>query len=166
MSKKTKLIKVTSRGLVMTSRGICRSPLGQYKENVENILVMITKNKATVVEVLPDGKEIPLTIQNFDKDNTIIDVDDTSDESLGDTSDEEVNTNNTNNSNQNNTKNENAQPPETNRQLSKKERRQKAREQREQQNRANVNNNESSNTEKNEDVKPDSDVVPEGAIEE
>ena len=70
MSKKTKLIKVTSRGLVMTSRGICRSPLGQYKENVENILVMITKNKATVVEVLPDGKEIPLTIQNFDKDNT------------------------------------------------------------------------------------------------
>lgn len=70
MSKKTKLIKVTSRGLVMTSRGICRSPLGQYKENVENILVMITKNKATVIEVLPDGKEIPLTIQNFDKDNT------------------------------------------------------------------------------------------------
>lgn len=73
-TNKTKLIKVTSRGLVMTSRGICRSPLGQYREKVENILVMITKNKATVVEVLPDGKEIPLTIQNFDKDNTGVEV--------------------------------------------------------------------------------------------
>lgn len=73
-TNKTKLIKVTSRGLVMTSRGICRSPLGQYREKVENILVMITKNKATVVEVLPDGTEIPLTIQNFDKDNTGADV--------------------------------------------------------------------------------------------
>ena len=115
---------------------------------------------AAIIEI-----QVKLNEINFDKDNTIIDADDISDESLGNTS-EEVNTNNTNNSNQNNTKNENAQPPETNRQLSKKERRQKAREQREQQNRANVNNNESSNTEKNEDVKPDSDVVPESAIEE
>ena len=164
MTNETKLIRVLDRKTIPTSRGTCRGPIGPYRENLNRILVLISRGY-NVVEVLPDNSEVKLNEINFDKDNTIIDTDDISDESLGDTS-EEVNTNNTNNSNQNNTKNENAQPPETNRQLSKKERRQKAREQREQQNRANVNNNESSNTEKNEDVKPDSDVVPEGAIEE
>ena len=164
MTNETKLIRVLDRKTIPTSRGTCRGPIGPYRENLNRILVLISRGY-NVVEVLPDNSEVKLNEINFDKDNTIIDADDSSDESLGDTS-EEVNTNNTNNSNQNNTKNENAQPPETNRQLSKKERRQKAREQREQQNRANVNNNESSNTEKNEDVKPDSDVVPEGAIEE
>ena len=164
MTNETKLIRVLDRKTIPTSRGTCRGPIGPYRENLNRILVLISRGY-NVVEVLPDNSEVKLNEINFDKDNTIIDTDDTSDESLGNTS-EEVNTNNTNNSNQNNTKNENAQPPETNRQLSKKERRQKAREQREQQNRANVNNNESSNTEKNEDVKPDSDVVPEGAIEE
>lgn len=164
MTNETKLIRVLDRKTIPTSRGTCRGPIGPYRENLNRILVLISRGY-NVVEVLPDNSEVKLNEINFDKDNTIIDVDDTSDESLGNAS-EEVNTNNTNNSNQNNTKNENAQPPETNRQLSKKERRQKAREQREQQNRANVNNNESSNTEKNEDVKPDSDVVPEGAIEE
>ena len=164
MTNETKLIRVLDRKTIPTSRGTCRGPIGPYRENLNRILVLISRGY-NVVEVLPDNSEVKLNEINFDKDNTIIDADDISDESLGDTSDE-VNTNNTNNSNQNNTKNENAQPPETNRQLSKKERRQKAREQREQQNRANVNNNESSNTEKNEDVKPDSDVVPEGAIEE
>ena len=164
MTNETKLIRVLDRKTIPTSRGTCRGPIGPYRENLNRILVLISRGY-NVVEVLPDNSEVKLNEINFDKDNTIIDADDISDESLGDTSDE-VNTNNTNNSNQNNTKNENAQPPETNRQLSKKERRQKAREQREQQNRANVNNNESSNTEKNEDVKPDSDVVPESAIEE
>ena len=164
MTNETKLIRVLDRKTIPTSRGTCRGPIGPYRENLNRILVLISRGY-NVVEVLPDNSEVKLNEINFDKDNTIIDVDDTSDESLDNTS-EEVNTNNTNNSNQNNTKNENAQPPETNRQLSKKERRQKAREQREQQNRANVNNNESSNTEKNEDVKPDSDVVPESAIEE
>lgn len=164
MTNETKLIRVLDRKTIPTSRGTCRGPIGPYRENLNRILVLISRGY-NVVEVLPDNSEVKLNEINFDKDNTIIDADDISDESLGNTS-EEVNTNNTNNSNQNNTKNENAQPPETNRQLSKKERRQKAREQREQQNRANVNNNESSNTEKNEDVKPDSDVVPEGAIEE
>ena len=164
MTNETKLIRVLDRKTIPTSRGTCRGPIGPYRENLNRILVLISRGY-NVVEVLPDNSEVKLNEINFDKDNTIIDTDDISDESLGNTS-EEVNTNNTNNSNQNNTKNENAQPPETNRQLSKKERRQKAREQREQQNRANVNNNESSDTEKNEDVKPDSDVVPEGAIEE
>ena len=65
-----KKIKVTSRGMVITSRGRVRTPIGPYTENVRNILAMITRNNATVVEVLPDGKEVTLTIQNFDKDNS------------------------------------------------------------------------------------------------
>ena len=35
---------------------------------------MITKEKATVVEVLSNGKEIQLTPQNFDKDNEVLEV--------------------------------------------------------------------------------------------
>ena len=65
-----KKIKVTSRGMVITSRGRVRTQIGPYLENVKNILAMITRNNATVVEVLPDGKEVTLTIQNFDKDNS------------------------------------------------------------------------------------------------
>ena len=65
-----KKIKVTSRGMVITSRGRVRTPIGPYIENVRNILAMITRNNATVVEVLPDWKEVTLTIQNFDKDNS------------------------------------------------------------------------------------------------
>ena len=65
-----KKIQVTSRGMVITSRGRVRTPIGPYLENVKNILAMITRNNATVVEVLPDGKEVTLTIQNFDKDNS------------------------------------------------------------------------------------------------
>ena len=65
-----KKIKVTSRGMVITSRGRVRTPIGPYIENVRNILAMITRNNATVVEVLPNGKEVTLTIQNFDKDNS------------------------------------------------------------------------------------------------
>lgn len=65
-----KKIKITSRGMVITSRGRVRTPIGPYLENVKNILAMITRNNATVVEVLPDGKEVTLTIQNFDKDNS------------------------------------------------------------------------------------------------
>ena len=65
-----KKIKVTSRGMVITSRGRVRTPIGPYIENVRNILAMITRNNATVVEILPDGTEATLTIQNFDKDNS------------------------------------------------------------------------------------------------
>lgn len=119
MTNETKLIRVLDRKTIPTSRGTCRGPIGPYRENLNRILVLISRGY-NVVEVLPDNSEVKLNEINFDKDNTIIDADDISDESLGNTS-EEVNTNNTNNSNQNNTKNENAQPPETNRQLSKKE---------------------------------------------
>lgn len=66
-----KEIKVTSRGMVITSRGKCRTPLlYPIIEDTSVILKMITAQRATVVEVLPDGREITLTPQNFDQDNT------------------------------------------------------------------------------------------------
>ena len=66
-----KEIKVTSRGMVITSRGKCRTPLlYPIMEDTSVILKMITAQRATVVEVLPDGREITLTPQNFDQDNT------------------------------------------------------------------------------------------------
>lgn len=65
-----KKIKITSRGIVTTSRGRARTPLGPYMERLGNISAMIIREKATVVEILPDGTEVPLSIQNFDKDNT------------------------------------------------------------------------------------------------
>lgn len=66
-----KEIKVTSRGMVFTSRGKCRTPLlYPIVEDTSTIFKMITAQRATVVEVLPDGREIELTPQNFDQDNT------------------------------------------------------------------------------------------------
>ena len=65
-----KKIKITSRGIVTTSRGRARTPLGPYMERLGNISAMIIREKATVVELLPDGTEVPLSIQNFDKDTT------------------------------------------------------------------------------------------------
>ena len=69
--KKNKRIKITSPGVVFTSRGRCRTPiLRPYVENCDIILQMITKNNAKVVEVLDNGVEVPLTILNFASDNS------------------------------------------------------------------------------------------------
>lgn len=70
-----KEIKVTSRGMVFTSRGKCRTPLlYPIVEDTSVIFKMITAQRATVVEVLPDGREIELTPQNFDQDNSNADT--------------------------------------------------------------------------------------------
>lgn len=74
MSKKphTKKIKITSKGIVVTSRGRCRTPIGTpYMENVNTIFSMLTRDKAKIMEVLPNGKEVELTIYNFSQDNSI-----------------------------------------------------------------------------------------------
>lgn len=66
-----KTIKVTSRGMVLTSRGKCRTPLlYPIVEDTGVIFKMITAQRATVVEVLEDGREIELNPQNFDQDNS------------------------------------------------------------------------------------------------
>ena len=74
MNKKpqTKKIKIVSKGIVTTSRGRCRTPIvSPYIENVNVILTMMTRDKAKIMEVLPDGKEVELNIYNFSQDNTI-----------------------------------------------------------------------------------------------
>lgn len=68
-----KKIKILSRGMVLTSRGMARTPIDRpYLETISSILIMITRYKADVVEVLPGGKEVKLTINNFNCDNTIV----------------------------------------------------------------------------------------------
>ena len=75
MTNETKLIRVLDRKTIPTSRGTCRGPIGPYRENLNRILVLISRGY-NVVEVLPDNSEVKLNEINFDKDNTIIDADD------------------------------------------------------------------------------------------
>lgn len=72
MVKQTKMIKVLSRGYVTTSRGRAFAPITTpYKEDVKMIFSMIAKERAKVVEVINTGEEIPLTLQNFDRNNHV-----------------------------------------------------------------------------------------------
>lgn len=69
---KNKMIRVVSRGIVSTSRGRVMSPIMYpYKETIDRIWNMITKDRADIDEQLPDGSFVRLTVQNYDKDNTI-----------------------------------------------------------------------------------------------
>lgn len=74
MSKDTKLIRVPSRGRVITSRGYINTPITKpYRETLQNIFRMLTsKPKPTILEVLPNGRTVELNITNFDKDNTLV----------------------------------------------------------------------------------------------
>lgn len=69
-SKNTKMIKVTSRGLVNTSRGQVLSPIDTYRETLDMIWSLITIDHATVEEEVAPGKYVRLTAQNFDQDNS------------------------------------------------------------------------------------------------
>lgn len=65
-----KKIIVTSRGMILTSRGMCRGPIERpYYETLDAILTMISRYEAEVYEVLPDGTKVRLTMKNFDADN-------------------------------------------------------------------------------------------------
>lgn len=71
MAPTTKMIKVTSRGYVNTSRGKAFAPINRpYRENVDTIFRMLTVDRATIYEVLPNKELLKLTVHNFDKDNT------------------------------------------------------------------------------------------------
>lgn len=68
----TKMIRIVSRGYVFTSRGRVLSPIMcPYRESVNRIWSMITVDRADVEEKLDDGSFVPLTVQNYDKDNNI-----------------------------------------------------------------------------------------------
>ena len=70
MERTTKMITVKSRGYVMTSRGMIMSPIRTpYREQVDRIWSMITKDRAEVYERLKDGTDLKLDVQNYDKDN-------------------------------------------------------------------------------------------------
>ena len=70
MKESMKLIKVTNRCQLLTSRGACMGPiLYPFYEKVSYILPMLGKG-AAIVEVLDNGVEVPITIYNFDKDNS------------------------------------------------------------------------------------------------
>lgn len=74
MNKKKIIIK--GKGRVLTSRGTCITPITRpYYEKLDYIMLMISKFRADVWEVLDDGREVRLTIQNFDKDNSKIEND-------------------------------------------------------------------------------------------
>ena len=71
MAPTTKMIKVTSRGYVNTSRGKAFAPINRpYRESVDTIFRMLTVDRATIYEVLPNKELLKLTVHNFDKDNT------------------------------------------------------------------------------------------------
>ena len=68
----SKMIRITSRGFVTTSRGRVISPImSPYRETLDRIWNMITADRADVEEKLPDGNFIKLTTQNFDKNNFV-----------------------------------------------------------------------------------------------
>ena len=73
-NKNTKMIRIPSRGRVITSRGYINTPIIKpYRETLPNIFKMLTsKPKPTVLEVLPNGRTVELDLSNFDKDNTLI----------------------------------------------------------------------------------------------
>lgn len=73
MRHQTKKIKITNKGYVLTSRGMARTPIDRpYKETVDAIRLLIARFGAHVVEVLDDGREVELTINNYASDNSNI----------------------------------------------------------------------------------------------
>lgn len=71
-STQRKPIKVLDRKMVLTSRGLVRGPiLHPYQEKIDAIFTMLSKYDANIMEVLPNGKEVKLTLQNFNKDNSV-----------------------------------------------------------------------------------------------
>lgn len=74
MSSSTKMILITSKGIVRTPRGPVRTPISRpYREKVENIFRMLSANPAPIIEeVLSNGRTVRLTTANFDKDNELV----------------------------------------------------------------------------------------------
>ena len=68
------MIKITSRGYVITDRGRVPTPImTPYRESIDTIFKMLSQQPSpTIIEVLPNGRLIPLNTSNFDKDNELI----------------------------------------------------------------------------------------------
>jgi hypothetical protein len=61
-----KLIKILSRGPIYEKNGVYGPITVPYVENVRTIFLMLRGGKF-IVEVLPNGEEVKLTISNFDQ---------------------------------------------------------------------------------------------------
>lgn len=67
----SKMITIASRGWVTTSRGRTITPIRTpYREAFDRIWSMMTEERAEIYERLSDGRDIRLTVQNYDQDNT------------------------------------------------------------------------------------------------
>lgn len=64
----TKMIKILSEKHVYSKGGIYGPVLTPFRETVANIFLMLLEN-IELSEVLPDGKEVKVTFQNFNKVN-------------------------------------------------------------------------------------------------
>lgn len=70
MSKiQTKKISILNKNRYYTSRGFVITPVKEYYEELPRILQLISQG-AKIEEILPNGTRVPLTEQNFDKDNS------------------------------------------------------------------------------------------------
>nr|DAJ68109.1 MAG TPA: hypothetical protein [Caudoviricetes sp.] len=65
---KSKKIRVLEAGPIAALGGIHGPILSYYRENIETIFAMV-RDGVRVIELTPDGSEIPLDIQNYDKEN-------------------------------------------------------------------------------------------------
>lgn len=65
-----KKIRIVSRGIVHTTRGQVITPTGIFYEKTDQILKMLLKDKAKIIELLEDGTTVQLTDKNYNTDNT------------------------------------------------------------------------------------------------
>lgn len=66
----SKMIIIKNRGLITTGRGKLTTPITRpYRETCGNIWNMLTREKADVYEVFPDGTELQLSAHNFNTSN-------------------------------------------------------------------------------------------------
>lgn len=64
-----KRIKITSSGPLATKGGAHGPIRTPYLETIANIKKLLSRDRATVIEVMPDGTEVQLTLANFCLDN-------------------------------------------------------------------------------------------------
>ena len=76
MALKSKKIRILESGPINALGGIQGPILSYYRETMQTIFQLV-RDGVKVIELTPDGSEIPLTIQNYDKElgGTYADVD-------------------------------------------------------------------------------------------
>jgi hypothetical protein len=68
MALKSKKIRILESGPISALGGIHGPILSYYREDIGTIFALV-RDGVRVIELTPDGSEIPLDIQNYDKEN-------------------------------------------------------------------------------------------------